>query len=170
MNKLDKENTAARCLQLGQIIKGYNLKTIHPYKRLPNVKEFTITQLQPYDPILKDHGIHRRLGEAQMEWKRYKNKSMNRYVAYQFDRLNNSVSNPKRFWTIALQLLNQSYAYRVICFNHVYPNWHRKYKWSVVKNLLLSVSKLRVGRYTYRTVLIPKDEGNFRPLGVPAPS
>ena len=97
IHKLNKANNAAHCLRLGKIINSYRIRPIYPYKELPNVRAFAITKLQPYDPILKDYGIRKRLGPAEREWTRYRNKSMNRYVRRQFNYLNLSTGNPKRF-------------------------------------------------------------------------
>lgn len=95
---LNKGDSNAMNQQLAQIIErlGPN-QPQYPYKPLPNVKEFTITKLHPHDPKLKDHGIMKRLKDAEFETKPYKNKSMNRYVKIQFTRLSKSLHNPSKF-------------------------------------------------------------------------
>jgi retron-type reverse transcriptase len=95
---------------------------------------------------------------------------MNRYVRYQFTQLNKNRHNPRVFWCIANTLLFKSHSYRTMCFNHVYPNWHRKFKYSVVKNILISLANLNLKSYRYKTVHIPKADGSTRPLGVPSPA
>jgi len=170
MKQLNKSCEYALRAQLEKIIKYSGVKPVYPYKPLPNVREFKVTITSPYDPILLASGIKKRLYEAEKESTPYRNRSMNRYVRYQFDRLNKNRHNPKIFWSIATHLLFHSHAYRVICFNHVFPNWHRKYKYSVVKNILASLDKLSLNKYRYKTVMIPKGNGETRPLGVPAPA
>jgi hypothetical protein len=169
---LNKVGPVAWDRQLSQIIVDNKaaITAYYPFKKLPNVREFTIKWLHPYDPTLEDHGIKRRLATAEFESKPYKNKSMNRYVTYQFRRLNNCTSHPSKFWAIATHLLFRSHSYRTICFNHVYPQWHRKYKYSVVKNILESLRKIDLDRYDHKIKLIPKPNGEMRPLGIPSPA
>jgi hypothetical protein len=169
MNKLNKRNIA-HCSQLEKIIEDADLPSVFPYKPLPNVKDFRIKLLSPYDPILLKHGIQRRLDKAELEWTPYKNRSINRYVRHQFDRLNKNRHRPHTFWSIATTLLFHSPAYRTICFNHVFPRWHRKYKYSVVKNILRNLSDLNLHKYLYKILHIPKPNGGTRPLGIPNPS
>jgi len=169
---LNKVGPVAWDRQLSQIIDdNRNLITsYYPFKKLPNVREFSIKWLHPYDPSLEDHGIKRRLASAEFTTKPYKNKAMNRYVTHQFHRLNSSITEPKKFWAIATHLLFRSHSYRTICFNHVYPQWHRKYKYSVVKNILSSLHNLDLKSYSHKIKLIPKPNGEMRPLGIPSPA
>jgi len=167
---LNKVGPTAWDPRLSQIIDDNILKDYYPFKKLPNVKEFTIRLLHPHDPKLLDHGISKRLKKAEFETTPYINKSMNRYVEYQFRRLNTYRSQPDKFWPIAIHLLFDSHAYRTICFNHVYPQWHRKYKFSVVKNILTSLRTLDLERYRHKIKHIPKANGQMRPLGIPSPA
>jgi len=155
--------------QLQNVLKKARIEPKYPYKPLPNVREFRITKLAPYDPVLEAEGIKRRLHQAEYDSTKYKNGTMNRFVKHQFKRLNRSLSHPSKFWKIATRLLNTSFSYRVICFNHVYPNWHRKTPYYVVKNILRSLATMNLRKYKYRVRHIPKNEHETRPLGVPAP-
>lgn len=170
IEQLNKGGPVAWDQRLSQIIAETTLPPLFPFKKLPNVKEFRITFLQPHNPILLEADIRKRLGDAEKESTPYKNKSMNRYVEHQFRRLNANRHNPSKFWSIATHLLFRSHSYRVICFNHVYPQWHRKYKYSVVKNILLSLKDLDVMRYDHKIRHIPKPNGELRPLGIPSPA
>lgn len=83
--------------RLGQIIEENTFEAYFPFKKLPNVKEFAITKLFPLDPLLLKNGIVKRLGSAETKAEPYKNKRMNRYVYYQFKRLNESRHQPEKF-------------------------------------------------------------------------
>jgi hypothetical protein len=67
IKKLDKMNDIAPCSSLERIIEEACIKHVYPYKPLPNVKDFQITNLAPYDPILQEHGIIKRLRDADKE-------------------------------------------------------------------------------------------------------
>jgi hypothetical protein len=143
---------------------------VYPYTPLPNVETFRITFLHPHDKILKKSNIIKRVKEAEKESTPYMNKSMNRYVRHQFSTLNKNRNNPRKFWKIAYQLMTHSHSYKTICFNHVFKGWHRKYKYHVVKNILKSFWELNKKKYQYKITLIPKPNGESRPLGIPTPA
>lgn len=166
---LNKVGPVAWDQRLSQIVNDAELPPLYPFKRLPNVKDFKIKWLSPYDPILLKAGIHKRVDEATFESTPYRNHRMNRYVHHQFTRLNASRGNPEKFWIIATHLLFRSHSYQTMSVNHVFPQWHRKYKQSVIQNILISMKDLVLTKYKYSTKFITKANGEARPLGVPKP-
>jgi hypothetical protein len=167
---INKGDENATTHQLENVLNKAQIEPKYPYKPLPNVREFRITELAPYDPVLSSAGIQRRLWKAEYDSTKYTNHRMNRYVKHQFKRLNSSISNPRKFWAIANRLLNTSYSYRTICFNHVFPNWHRDMPYYIVKNILKSLISMDLRKYRYKVKHIPKNETEVRPLGIPSPS
>jgi hypothetical protein len=97
IDSLNKGGSFAPNPQLAQIIKDNQPKAIYPYKVLPNVKDFQIVFKHPYDQTLLAEGIIKRVKSAEMESTPYKNKAMNRYVKFQFQRLNRLQSNAPAF-------------------------------------------------------------------------
>jgi hypothetical protein len=170
IKRLNKMDTFAPCPELHRLVEEANIPMAFPYKPLPNVEDFRVKFVSPLDPILEASGIKKRIASAELESTPYRNRAMNRYVKYQFIRLNKSRANPDRFWKIATHLLFRSHSYRTMCVNHVYPQWQRRYKYNVIKHILSSLWTLNLHKYTYKTKFIPKANGEYRPLGVPAPA
>jgi len=170
ITKLNNSSALAPCARLAEEIRSSKIPFIYPYKPLPNVETFSIKFLHPHDPVLLKHGIQRRTQEAEKETTPYRNKAMNRYVKTMFILLNKNRSNPIVFWNIARKLMRYSNSYRCMCLNHVYPQWHKTYKYYVIQNILKSLMKLDLRDYYYKIVHIPKANGTKRPLGVPSPA
>ncbi len=142
-------------------------KVLQPVKSLPNVKRFQVKALSNYHPVLEAAGIRKRIHSPLVESENYRNGRLNRYVDHQILRLNSSRSNPRKFWSIAQQLM-RSNSYLVTCFNNVNPGWHRNMKYGEVLKIIQSIRNLDVNKYEYKIVNIPKgDSGETRPLGVP---
>ena len=140
------------------------------YKHLPNVKTFKVQIRGGYDPILKEHHLLKREFPPLLHSTPYRNKRLNRYVDYQFSRLEANLTNPKLFWIIADTLLHKSVSYQTMMFYAVYPNWHRNMPYLKVLKILRTMRSLDKSNYLYKIVHIPKGNGETRPLGVPTPS
>jgi len=142
----------------------------YPIKFLPNVKSFSI-KLKKYDWLLSLFGILRN-DKADLKFEPWKNGRINRYVAWQFIRLNKCRNNPNKFWRIAWVLMS-SISYNVLSFNHVCKGWHRSLPyWKVLKIVEESrwLAKQKAYELQYWRTYIPKANKGKRPLGVPSPA
>lgn len=89
-------------------------------KLLPNVRNFKV-KISNYDIIFALHGIKKRL-PPKMEFTPHTNKSMNRYIVHQLDRMTKcAVSNPVLCWRIGMRLVRKSNVFLVMAINHVFP-------------------------------------------------
>jgi len=139
------------------------------WQPVPNVAEFKITRLSPIDEPLEEHvGATRRLRKPEISYTPYRNKQMNRYVKYQFNRLWENIDNPRRFWTIAECLLHQSTSYWILIYQKVYPHWYKSQTYDEVNRTIQKFVKIDLRNYKYRIVEIPKTNGSgTRSLGIP---
>lgn len=148
--------------------KDVSSKDPRPWRRIPNVRNFTIT-LRPLDWLLQLFGIDKR-SAPKLEFYAWKNAPMNRYVNYMFKRLRKQVKlGMYEEAGKTLRLLMNSVAYRTACFNSVVRNWHRKYPLWMVEDWLRELDELIATRATkidYRRVYMEEPK-KLRPLGVP---
>jgi len=153
----------ARC---GRIhVKG----EVTPWVGIPNVQSFNIS-LGKWDVFFAAFGIRKRFGTT-LELVPYKNRTINRYVTHQIIRLADARKRkPSLYFQIAYFTMKRSNSFRVLAFNHVYPNWHRNQALSFIVNTNRKVSELindSIVTMKYRRVYIPKSSTQYRPLGVP---
>lgn len=142
---------------------------LFPCKPLPNVREFEVEALAPYDEYLEEQtGIKKRKFSPLIRTEPYNNKSLNRYVRRQFIRLNAARDNPRLFWIIASHLLHSSVAYRTTCITNVLPGWHRNQTYGKLWKQVHALMRLDYNNYEYKVVSIPKNEHETRSLGVPS--
>jgi hypothetical protein len=95
---------------------------IYPVKPLPNVRKFKIAALSNHDAYLaSEAGILKREFSPLIESESYSNKRLNRYVKWQFIRLNAARDNSRLFWCIGSNLLHHSVAYKATCITNVFP-------------------------------------------------
>jgi len=143
----------------------------HPYHPLPNVRKFKIKTLSNFHPILSKYGIEKREFSPLIESEKYNNGKLNKYVRYQFERLNRSRGNSALYWTIANQLQKQSNAYLIMSINAVIPNWHRRQPYGKMWELIKECDQLRrrdyLSEYQYKLLTIPKGNGENRLIGIP---
>lgn len=82
--------------QVSKVMRGKEL--LQPHRRkIPDVKEFKITQLSPNHPVFERAGLLKRKHAPMMESIRNSNRPMNRYIEHQMLRLNKARSNPALF-------------------------------------------------------------------------
>jgi len=143
----------------------------YAWKRVPNVKNFRITKLYPYDKSLEKHtGVQIRSRRPEIDVELYRNKRINRYLDYQFKRLWLNLDNPRKFWVIGHQLLHSSKSYWVSIYHHVFPHWYKRQSYSEVIKYLEDFTKLDLNNYRYQTWQLSKGGGKYRTIGSPDPS
>jgi len=167
-HQIRKESgSTARASDLG--VKDVDPKEKRPWKKLPNIRDFTIEVL-PYDWVFMLFGLTRRYS-PKMQFVPWKNAPVNKYVEYMFKRLEKQVQS-KRFNEAVetLWILMNSKAYLSVAINAVLENWHRKIPmWQMnayiheVNNLI----KRRATNIEYRRVYL-EEPNKIRPLGVPS--
>lgn len=105
-----------------------------------------------------------------MIYKPYVNQRINRYIVWQFQRLEKArdSGNGTLYWTIAATLLN-SRSFQVLSLRTVFPKWHREMPYDLVLLLMKKVRRLvkdipramkghPSGIIDYRRVYIPKGD------------
>lgn len=141
------------------------------YRRLPDVKEFRV-KIQDFDPLFEEHGIKKRFAPL-LEFERYSNRPLNRYIEHQEKRLEKyRISDPERFWRVGEYIVRRSRVFYVLAFYHVFPRWHREMNWDKVLELrrrYQTIIRKGLDEIDYKRVYIEKPGGKYRPLGVPKP-
>lgn len=147
-----------------------NLPGIYPWRRIPDVKNLTI-QLKGWIPQLALLGLTKK-HDPVIIYEKYGNACLNRYIIHQCIRMNQAVTkkNYKLFWTIAWSILTRSNTFFVVALHHIKPDWHRTLSMTSVFRIMEAYKKIRrdpTPNLNYTRILIPKDDGSERPLGVP---
>lgn len=143
-------------------------KSLDPIKYLPDVRTFKV-KVGPYHPVLEKEGINKREFTPEFEIEKYKNRSINRYVKHQIQRLHQNINNTPKFWAISSQLMSST-SYLVICYNAVFPRWEKELSYKKVWSTIQKVIHLNLNNYNYKIVGIPKNKDELRYLGVPTPA
>lgn len=138
----------------------------YPQKTIPNVRKFRIKLLSDYHPVFLKAGIKKREFEPIIDSEPYLNKSINRYIRHQFERLNKSRTNPALFWRISEHLLHRSGSYLSLCLHETLPGWHRKSKYGDIWQAVTEMRALNFGNYDHTLKSIPK-AGGHRHLNIP---
>lgn len=120
------------------------------------------------DPLFKSHGIDKRL-ESTEYWSKYRNGRLNKYLLHQISRLRRAKSD-EVYWVIANQLLSRSNIFAIQAMHHVFPKYHRDFKYSSVLSLIWGMHHIARSAETldFQRTYIPKPDGRVRPLGVPS--
>lgn len=114
-----------------------------PFERLPNVSEFGITDLAPYQPLLLNKGdIKLRIDSPKMEYVKGRNSRMNHYLRYMFKQLNKNRGNSKIFWFLGKLLLCNSISFRLSCLKKIYPTWYKDEFVGFIKKILNKYNSL----------------------------
>ena len=105
----------------------------------------------------------------------YTNRTINRFINHQIQRLIKYRNNPGAFWAVSKHLL-ASPTFQVACFHHVFTNWHRKmpyYKVMIIMKKVIALTEQIIRGQTppisFKRLFIPKGNGKSRPLEIPAP-
>lgn len=155
--------------------KGY----CNPYRPIPNCRAFRIT-LGFLDPLFLLAGLEKKT-EAEIRIDPYTNRHMNRYVEYQVKRLNRlrDEGQSAMFWDLAHNLMCQSESFMIMAVNHVFPQWQRHQNLGSILSWIKKAKKIHVdlkqnygwqARINFARKYIEKQDGSWRPLGVPTPA
>lgn len=151
------------------LIKGDDGKLRNKFiENLPNVKTFRVV-IQGKRLPLEKIGITKSV-KSHLEIEKYKNKRINRWFEHQIIRLI-KYRKEERYWTLAKILLTNKVFY-VVHLNKVIPTWYRQSHMRdpiILFKKIKRISKEFSGNVDFRRVYIPKNETDFRPLGVPTP-
>jgi len=141
-----------------------------PWSYIPNVKSFQIN-LNILNPLLELLEIKKKLN-PQLKFTAYDNKRINRFIEHSVINLNKLKSDPERYFKYANLLLKRSNCFRVLAFNHVLQNWHRKYPLDFVLNCNYQVSRIinknKLEPKIIRKYINKPDSDKKRPLGIPS--
>lgn len=102
-------------------------KRIDPFRRLPNVADYTVGVVKPSDTLWAEFGITK-VVRAEAIYTEYENKKMNRYIGYQVLALNKARHNPEAFWKLVEHIMRSSDAFQILALNHCWPQWQRHKK------------------------------------------
>jgi retron-type reverse transcriptase len=140
------------------------------WKRIPAVSKFLLSPEKNENSILKEVGMTRNLAREH-EVELTENHSMNRYIKHQVQRFKKyAKTNPDLAWRIAESCIKKSVSFRVSAYNRVHPKWWIEKSITEVMVELKQIEKsikIMNSNLEYSRVYIPKDEQNWRPLGVP---
>lgn len=139
---------------------------------LPNVDLFTVLGKTMDDLAKELHGIER------AKYRRYRAKSFmsnpaNDYLRRMYERLYGHAlkGEHEKFEQLSNHMMRHSVALRLVAMNNVADNWYKSLKWSKVTRAWDKLCQLCISKQnhhlTVKKVLIPKQDGTMRPLGVP---
>lgn len=141
-----------------------------PWRPIPNIRGFKI-KLRTYDWLFAAFGMESYF-KPEMEFEKYKNHKLNRYLWWSQRVLRNKIRQKdyKGFWNFAEFLISRSKVYFLCQLQDTYLNWHRDLPYNKVKSA--SREYFRIGRMKrididLKRVFIPKTKEKMRPLGVP---
>jgi hypothetical protein len=151
----------------------------NPYKKIPNCRAFKI-KLGIFDPLFLLIGITKKV-RPEIEIEPYTNRHINRYILYQVKRLNKMRDEGRatEFWELGYNLIANSDAFMVMAVNHVFPQWQRHQNLSSVISWCQKAKKIHKdlrenygwqARINFARRYIEKQDGSWRPLGVPTPA
>lgn len=145
-------------------------------KWIPNVREFKI-EVGVIDRLFQQHGIEKKT-PAILEFKPHTNKSANRYIKHQFNRMDESIRHKREdiYWAIGERLLSKSTSFLVMGIQHVIPRWYKDRNMVEVFKVAKTVRRIAnqtFPKLEFSRTYIPKKgteltPGNIRPLGVPS--
>jgi hypothetical protein len=148
-----------------------------PFKPLPNVSELRVRP-NMLDPLLAREGISRKLS-PEMEFEEYswRIKAANRYLDIMQSRLEKHLRSNElpQFWVLALLLMSKSVVIRSVALRKLNRNWHREFKFGLVKLLLkrlgTTIASVRTQLHIvrqYEDKIKPDGTLTYRPVGNPA--
>lgn len=148
-----------------------------PFKPLPNVSALWM-RTNRLDPLLSKFGVAKKLSpqlaKAECSWKI---KAANRYLSIMYYRLEKLLKSqqPNQFWVLSLELMKRSRVLRAIALRKLDKNWHRNFKFGLVKLLLRRLQDNIVGLKDQLDIVRQyedkvKADGTvtYRPVGNPA--
>jgi hypothetical protein len=138
--------------------------------QIPNECKFEITE-SPIDILSSIFGIATRQGKSTITTIKGPNTRANRFIRYMFRRLVWAIElkDYKTFWKIAW-LLVRSASYQKALLHRVLPTASSTEAIGVVEGVLGKVKEIAEGVSTeldFKRTYIPKQNGKYRPLGVP---
>ena len=142
---------------------------LNPCRQIPNVRKFKITNLADFHPTLLKADIQKRKGDPDIDTDPYINKSLNRYIAHQFKRLNKYRDNKQAFWRIGEHLQKRSSSYLSLSLFETLPGWHRTKPYPKIWAAVKATRRLNFNNYDHFAVAIAKNgiTGEKRYLQVP---
>lgn len=145
---------------------------ITSWERIPSISKFTI-KLGPWHPMLRMIGVSHRTPN-QFEFESGSGRKANQFMKYQIKRLlkYKEQGEGRKFWKLVYILMRESTAFRVSAVNHVFYNWYKKKSLWFILNVNRKADKILKELDTkmeYHRVYIEKQNGKYRPLGVPEP-
>lgn len=137
------------------------------FERLPNITGMDI-ELEKHHPILKLFGIIKRMGPANLEFFKYKNKEAVKYVAYLERKMHESVGNPHEAELFLYLATNRSVCFKVAAWRKADKLWYKYTTLNDVAKTMKRMHTLDLDNYKFRRQNILKANGKIRPLGVPS--
>src|SRR6266566_2007815 len=89
---------------------------------IPNITGVIIERFG-LEPFLRLFNLKRNLREISFE--SGTNKSVNKYLKYQYKRLEKLRDNPEKYWSLANHLMKSSKSLRLLAIVNVRPNWYK---------------------------------------------
>jgi hypothetical protein len=137
-----------------------------PWTHIPNVEKAKII-MGNHDP-----STDRKIGTT-MEFTRYRNNKMNKYMKHIVKALEKNRDNPEKYWKLAEVILTRSKIFRLAAINHVYPTWYKTIKLSDLRNLIRNLEgalKTPGVPMDSKRFYVRKSNGGLRPIGAPDPT